>query len=86
MMIWPSNYYKLACATMFTLFFGGKTFAPQFEVQGQNIQDFLQDHYINSIKKVAERVKDLGIVGLFFFFSESSSSSNFFFSPPSSGL
>ena len=26
-MIWPTNYYKLACATMFTLFFGGDTFA-----------------------------------------------------------
>lgn len=27
-MIWPTNYFKLACATMFTLFFGGKDFAP----------------------------------------------------------
>ena len=27
MMIWPSNYGKYACATMFTLFFGGNTYA-----------------------------------------------------------
>ena len=28
-MIWPTNYFKLACSTMFTLFFGGKVFAPR---------------------------------------------------------
>ena len=27
-MIWPTNYTKLACATMFTLFFAGNDFAP----------------------------------------------------------
>mgnify|MGYP004298015877 CR=1 FL=1 len=27
-MQWPTNYFKLAAATMFTLFFGGKRFAP----------------------------------------------------------
>eukprot|EP00158_Paraphelidium_tribonemae_P005343 Partr_v1_DN27291_c0_g1_i1_m38474 putative Glycosyl hydrolase len=32
-MIWPTNYFKLACATMFTLFFGGKSFAPRCLVQ-----------------------------------------------------
>jgi len=68
-MIWPSNYSKLACATMFTLFFGGKTFAPNLLIDGVNIQDYLQSHFINSIIKVAERVKDLGVVGKIFFFS-----------------
>ncbi len=63
-MIWPTNYTKLACATMFTLFFGGNDFAPQLQVDGQPIQEFLQSHYINSIKQVAERVKDLdNVVG-----------------------
>ncbi|KAJ3344117.1 hypothetical protein HDU93_003280 [Gonapodya sp. JEL0774] len=27
-MIWPTNYSKLACASMFTLFFGGSVYAP----------------------------------------------------------
>lgn len=31
-MIWPTNYYKLACATMFTCFFGGSVFAPKCKV------------------------------------------------------
>jgi len=26
-MVWPTNYGKYACATMFTLFFGGNTYA-----------------------------------------------------------
>ncbi|KXS19803.1 glycoside hydrolase family 5 protein [Gonapodya prolifera JEL478] len=28
-MIWPTNHGKLACATMFTLFFGGSVYAPR---------------------------------------------------------
>ena len=41
-MIWPTNYTRYACATMFSLFFGGRTYAPSFLVQGRNIQDYLQ--------------------------------------------
>lgn len=61
-MIWPTNYFKLATATMFTLFFGGKTFAPNYFIvdstdsSKRNIQDFLQDHYTNAILKVVERI------------------------------
>jgi len=62
MMIWPSNYYKLAAATMFTLFFAGATFAPNLLVDGVNIQEYLQSHYINAIRQVALRVHGLGIV------------------------
>ena len=36
-MIWPSNYNKLAVATMFTLFFAGRDFAPNCLVEGVNI-------------------------------------------------
>jgi len=58
-MIWPTNYAKLAAATMFTLFFAGNTFAPKTMVQGVPIQDYLQGHYFNAIKKVAEKLKGL---------------------------
>jgi len=58
-MIWPTNYTKLAAATMFSLFFGGNDFAPQTEVDGEPAQEFLQRHYINAIKQVALRLKGL---------------------------
>ncbi|MCA9892301.1 MAG: cellulase family glycosylhydrolase [Anaerolineae bacterium] len=57
-MIWPSNYNKLASATMFSLFFGGNHFAPETKVDGVPIQDFLQDHYINAYKQVMMRLAD----------------------------
>ncbi|KAJ3106657.1 hypothetical protein HDU97_005809 [Phlyctochytrium planicorne] len=55
-MIWPTNYAKLACATMFTLFFGGETFAPKLMVDGVNIQTYLQDHYFNAFAELAKRI------------------------------
>ena len=63
-MVWPTNYAKLAAATMFTLFFGGDDFAPQMKVDGEPVQEFLQRHYINAIKQVALRLKGLpNVVG-----------------------
>lgn len=57
-MVWSTNYQKLAAATMFTLFFGGRDFAPNFHIAGIQIQDYLQEHYINSILKIVERLKN----------------------------
>jgi len=63
-MIWPSNYDKLGAATMFTLFFAGNDLAPQTRIDGVPVQEFLQGHYINAIKQVALRLKDLpNVVG-----------------------
>ncbi|KAJ3308894.1 hypothetical protein HDU76_003782 [Blyttiomyces sp. JEL0837] len=61
-MIWPTNYFKLACATMFTLFFGGKTFAPNCLASDNktNIQDYLQDHYCNAFIQLALRIQNAG--------------------------
>ncbi|KAI9347407.1 glycoside hydrolase superfamily [Zopfochytrium polystomum] len=61
-MIWPTNYHKLAAATMFTLFFGGSIFAPNLmvtETDGRtvSIQDYLQDHYCNALAELAKRIK-----------------------------
>ena len=63
-MIWPTNYTKLGAATMFTLFFGGNDFAPRTKVDGIPVQEFLQRHYIDAVKQVAKRLKDLpNVVG-----------------------
>jgi hypothetical protein len=63
-MIWPTNYGKLAAATMFTLFFAGNDFAPQTRIEGVPAQEYLQSHYINAIKQVALRVRELpNVVG-----------------------
>jgi hypothetical protein len=53
-MIWPTNYTKLAAATMFTLFWGGNTFAPKTKYDGEPVQDFLQRHFIACYKHLAE--------------------------------
>ncbi|MCP5110506.1 MAG: glycoside hydrolase family 5 protein, partial [bacterium] len=58
-MIWPTNYYKLGAATMFTLFFAGDDFAPQTTVDGTPVQEFLQSHYINAMVRVAQKLRDL---------------------------
>ncbi|MEO1652489.1 MAG: cellulase family glycosylhydrolase [Bacteroidota bacterium] len=58
-MIWPTNYEKLAAATMFTLFFGGNDFAPGVMIDSISVQDYLQDHFVNALKEVAYKVRDL---------------------------
>lgn len=71
-MIWPTNYDKLAAATMFTLFFGGHDFAPHFKIEGEPAQEFLQRHFIDAMKQVARRVKALPNVVGFDSFNEPS--------------
>jgi hypothetical protein len=61
---WQTNYSRLASATMFTLFFGGDTFAPNRRIEGESLQSFLQRHYLNAVKLVAARLKGLpNVVG-----------------------
>ncbi len=57
-MAWLQNYGRFASCTMFTLFFGGNDFAPSFRVENSPVQDYLQEHYLNAIKQVANRVSD----------------------------
>ena len=61
-MIWPTNYDRLAAATMFTLFFGGDHYAPQLEVDGEPVQAFLQRHYIAAMAHIARRLAPLPAV------------------------
>ena len=58
LMHWSSNAVRFANGTMWTLFFGGRDFAPLYKVNGVNAQDYLQQHYFNAIKQVALRVRD----------------------------
>jgi len=58
-MIWFTNGYKLASATMFMLFFAGNIYAPKTMIDGTPVQEFLQSHYIAAIKQIASRLKGL---------------------------
>ena len=43
---------------MWTLFFGGRDFAQSCNIDELNAQDYLQQHFLNSIKQIALRVKE----------------------------
>jgi len=55
-MEWFSNHLRLACATMFSLFFAGNDLAPGIKIEGDTIQDYLQDHYIAAMRQVVRRL------------------------------
>ena len=64
-MQWFSNHLRLACATMFTLFFGGDDFAPGVAVDGVPVQEYLQGHYIAAMREIALRLaKYPNVVGI----------------------
>ena len=56
-MLWASNYTKLACQTMFTLFFAGKSMAPKCILNEINIQDYLQEKFINAFMELYRRIQ-----------------------------
>ena len=57
-MTWSTNF--LAPQTLFTLFFAGRDFAPNCIIDGRNIQDYLQFHYIEAFGLLADRIRDAG--------------------------
>ncbi|KAI6992161.1 glycoside hydrolase family 5 protein [Hortaea werneckii] len=59
-MVWATNYQRIACQTIFTMFFAGKEFAPKCVIDGKNIQDYLQDHFIAACAHLARRIHEAG--------------------------
>jgi len=61
-MAWPGNYNRYATATMFSLFFAGKTYAPGLNIDGENIQDWLQGRYIAAFRHCYRRLKNCAAI------------------------
>ncbi|KZT37214.1 glycoside hydrolase [Sistotremastrum suecicum HHB10207 ss-3] len=59
-MVWSTNYGRLLAQTIFTLFFAGRDFAPRCIIDGVNIQDYLQMHFINAFGELADRIRAAG--------------------------
>ncbi|KAI8885544.1 glycoside hydrolase family 5 protein [Backusella circina FSU 941] len=71
-MVWPTNYTKLACCTMFTLFFGGDIFAPRRLYNGKPVQQVLNDCFVDCFQHLAKRLVHLDAVIGFEFMNEPS--------------
>ncbi|KAJ3122493.1 hypothetical protein HK098_002791 [Nowakowskiella sp. JEL0407] len=61
-MYWPTNYTKLASATMFTVFFGTDKVAPLLKIDGKNVGEYLQDCFVECYKHLARRLLHLPAV------------------------
>jgi len=61
-MIWPGNYNRYAAATMFSLFFAGNTYTPNLQIDGENIQDYLQNRYISAFRHAQRRLKNCSAI------------------------
>jgi hypothetical protein len=61
-MIWSSNYLAPANGIMWTLFWMGRVATPDFRIDGENVQDYLQRHYLGAVEQVARRMRDLPCV------------------------
>ncbi|BDD62413.1 hypothetical protein MPDQ_001011 [Monascus purpureus] len=59
-MVWSTNYARLVNLTMWTLFFGGRDFAPKAIINGINIQDYLQGHFIAACRYFAQKIHEAG--------------------------
>jgi hypothetical protein len=58
-MSWSQNTRWPANGIMWTLFFAGRDFAPATMIDGFNVQDYMQDHYLACQREIALRVRDL---------------------------
>lgn len=58
-MSWSQNAARPANGVMWTLFFAGRDFAPGLNIDGVNVQDYMVEHYLGSMREIARRVRDL---------------------------
>lgn len=58
-MSWGSNYRLAGNAIMWSLFWCGALFTPDHRVEGENIQHYLQRHYLGSMEAIAARLRDM---------------------------
>ncbi|MCM8729356.1 cellulase family glycosylhydrolase [Hephaestia sp. GCM10023244] len=58
-MSWGSNYRLPGNTIMWTLFWCGALFTPDHKVGGENIQHYLQRHYLGSMEAIAARLRDM---------------------------
>ncbi len=59
MMSWPLNYLMPVNGIVWTAFFAGATLTPQWQIDGRNVQDYLQQHYFGAVRALAERLREL---------------------------
>jgi hypothetical protein len=59
---WPPTAARLSVKTMDTLFWAGDDFAKELKVDGIPVQEWLQSHYVNAMRQVALRMRDLNNV------------------------
>lgn len=57
-MTWSTNYRMPGNAIPWTLFFAGNAFAPDFRIEGESAQDWLQGRYLGAMRALAERLAD----------------------------
>jgi hypothetical protein len=53
---------RYVTSTMFSLFFAGNIYAPDLQIENENIQDLLQNHYVNAFKHAKRRLKNCAAV------------------------
>lgn len=59
MMSWTRNYQMPVNGILWTAFFAGSLFTPQWRVEGRNVQDYLQGHLFGAMQALARRLRDL---------------------------
>jgi hypothetical protein len=58
-MSWAVNYRMPVNGIVWTAFFAGATLTPDWRVDGVNVQDYLQAHYLGAMRALAQRLRDL---------------------------